>query len=367
MQDSKADTKKYKIWGIATAVCFVLMVILLALPTIVIDPYFHYHGPLKSLEYPLNNEWYQNDGMVRNFEYDALITGTSMTENFKTSEFDKIFGVHSIKTPYSGGRFSQINTLVKQGVRSNPNLSVVLRGLDYNRIIEDDFTTTRSDVPFPEYLYNQNPFDDVKYVLNKDVLLNNTFNVLTYTKEGKETPSFDKYVNWNANYKFGKKTLNKVYERPEAASEEKTVTEEDYKRVAKNMEVNVIEVARNNPQITFYYFITPYSIYYFDQVQRLGELKKSFALQEAAIKQMLACDNIKLFSFFTNYDMICDPDNYKDIFHYGEWVNTDILHWIKEGKYQLTMDNYEDYMEDIRSFYFNYDYDALFKKASKKK
>ena len=66
-----------------------------------IDPFFHFHKPYTDVYYyNLNNQRSQNDGICKHFDYDALITGTSLTENFKTSEFDKIFGVNSVKVPY---------------------------------------------------------------------------------------------------------------------------------------------------------------------------------------------------------------------------------------------------------------------------
>lgn len=362
MRDSNImdEDLKYRKWSIATIIGLMLLLVLLALPTIIIDPFFHYHKPLAKFQYPISSEWYQNDGIARNFDYDALITGTSMTENFMTSQVDRRFGVHSVKIPYSGASFSMINSLVVQGAKSNKNLKMVLRGLDYNRLIEDDFSAIRSDVPFPEYLYDDNLFDDVRYVLNEDVLFNNTYGVYKYTSEGNTTTSFDRYANWNANYTFGKETLDDLYERPELADVIDEATPEDYSRMQKNIEKNVISVARNNPQITFYYFLTPYSIYYFDSLYREGELERSFDLQEAAIKQILQCDNIRLFSFFTNTYMICDLDNYKDTYHYGQWINSDMLNWMKDGDYQLTKENYISYMKEIRSFYLNYNYDSLF-------
>ena len=57
------------------------MLFSVAAATVVIDPFLHYHGPLAGLEYPLLDERYQNDGIARHFSYDALITGTSMTQN----------------------------------------------------------------------------------------------------------------------------------------------------------------------------------------------------------------------------------------------------------------------------------------------
>ena len=93
-----------KLWGALTVALTVVLLLALAVPTIVIDPFFHFHAPLEGLSYPLRlvNERYQNDGIVRNFECDAIISGTSLCENFKTSEFDSLFGVTSVKAPFSG-------------------------------------------------------------------------------------------------------------------------------------------------------------------------------------------------------------------------------------------------------------------------
>lgn len=70
--------------------------------------------------------------------------------------------------------------------------------------------------------------------------------------------------------------------------------------------------------------------------------------------------NIKLYDFFSNYEIICNLDNYKDFEHYGEEINSKILNWMWEGEYLLTTDNYEAHFEEVRDFYYNYDYDGFF-------
>ena len=71
-------------------------------------------------------------------------------------------------------------------------------------------------------------------------------------------------------------------------------------------------------------------------------------------------DNIKLSSFFNNYNLICDLENYKDMLHYGEDINSKILLWVFNGDYQITKDNYQGYCEGERTFYLNYDYEKIF-------
>ena len=77
----------------------------------------------------LNNERSQNNGISKHFNYDALITGTSMTENFKCSEMDSIFGTNSIKVPFSGGTYKEINDNVRVGLKNNSELRIVVWGL----------------------------------------------------------------------------------------------------------------------------------------------------------------------------------------------------------------------------------------------
>lgn len=73
------------------------------------DPYFHYHSPNEKFYYNLKNERSQNDGIIRNFDYDAIITGTSMTENFKVSQANDLFNIKAIKVCFAGGTYREID------------------------------------------------------------------------------------------------------------------------------------------------------------------------------------------------------------------------------------------------------------------
>lgn len=76
-----------------------------------IDPFCHYHAPLSGYDYSIVAEtvgsMYLNDGIIRHFDFDGVITGTSMTENFKPSEADELFGGKFIKVPLAGSGASR--------------------------------------------------------------------------------------------------------------------------------------------------------------------------------------------------------------------------------------------------------------------
>ena len=122
--------KKDNIWITVTLAFILISFCLLGSITIYIDPFFHYHAPLANYEYPITNERYQNNGITRHFEYDSIITGTSMTENFKTSEADKLFNATFIKIPYSGGGYKEIDDSLELAYKYTKNIKYVIRALD---------------------------------------------------------------------------------------------------------------------------------------------------------------------------------------------------------------------------------------------
>ena len=54
----------------------VLFILGVVITVVLIDPFFHYHKPLKKISYFIDNnqQRYMNDGIVKNFEYDSIIT-----------------------------------------------------------------------------------------------------------------------------------------------------------------------------------------------------------------------------------------------------------------------------------------------------
>lgn len=348
-----------KKWVFSFLAMLVIMLFVLGALTIVVDPFFHYHKPIESLAYPIDNERYQNDGILKHFEYDAIITGTSMCENFKTSEFDELFHVHSVKTPFSGSTYKEINDNLAVAIAYNDNIKVILRGLDYNLLMEPADAMKYDLNTYPWYLYDEIPFNDAPYIFNKTVLFENTCGVITRTCSGGETTDFDTYMNWMSNNAFGKEVIEQKYKQPEKVSASVEITDQNYAVIRETLNQNVFELAEANPQIEFYLFFPPYSIYWWDRQYRNGTLNRQLDAEKYAIELILQYDNIHLFSFFTEYDMVCNAAIYKDTTHYNEDINSQILIWMSNGTHELTVDNYEAYCAQMREFYTNYDYDSI--------
>lgn len=325
---------------------------------LVVDPYFHYHKPLNILKYRLGNQRYINDGIIRNFDYDSIIIGTSMTENFRTSQFDKIFNVKSIKVPFSGGSFKEIDRNIKRTLERNKNIKIILRGLDYNGI-RSNSERMRYD-SYPEYLYDNKIFNDYKYLLNKELILKGLGGVVLNTLKKREM-NFDDYSSWR-DKKNGKEVVISNYKREIEKKEITNLSENEIRMIKENIEKNVLETPKKYSDVKFIYFITPYSIIYWDSINQNGEILKQLEAEKLMIEMILEIPNIELYSFFNNYKLITNLNNYRDAGHYSYKINDKILEWISQGKYRLTKDNYKEYLKSNKEFYLNYDYDKIFEK-----
>ncbi|MCR4568048.1 MAG: hypothetical protein K5769_08345 [Pseudobutyrivibrio sp.] len=355
--------KNTKRWLIALLVVFVILSGVMSSVIIVIDPYFHYHGPLEGYYYNLDNERSQNDGIIRHFDYTGMIIGTSMAENFKTSEADELFGGKFIKVPFAGGTYREQNENIENAIKYNSKLKTVIRPLDYAYII-DDANRLRDDLgSYPDYLYDNNPFNDVNYIFNKEILFDICLPMIKAKSSGVPggMTSFDDYSNWMDDTKFGAKAVLQDRREFKAPEMNQPFVDEIKEQVKTNITKNVVNLAKANPDVQFYYYITPYSVAWWGSQMELGTVDRLISAEQYAIELMLECDNIHLYSFNTEFDLTADLDNYSDECHHGDWVNSQILGWLYSGTDQLTKDNYKEYIVVEADFYKNYDYNSLIK------
>ena len=185
----------HKRFFIGTVCVLLTVIVLLSGLTAVIDPFFHYHAPLDKMGYSISNQRYQNDGILKNCDYNAIITGSSMTENFKASEWDALFDSNTVKVSFSGSYFKETTDRLRTAFSHNGKIDYVVRSLDFYAIIADKNHVTSFDYPY--YLYDENVFNDTRYLLNKSVLFTQTIETIKNTTDGFKTTNFDDCYSWS--------------------------------------------------------------------------------------------------------------------------------------------------------------------------
>lgn len=339
---------KEKKWNIFVLGSTFGILLLVASVTLVIDPYLHYHKPLEVLEYPLKDERYINDGIARNYEYEAMITGTSMAQNFKASQMEELWQVPTIKTAYSGATFHELNESIGRAISYNPKLKYVLCSLDGSRINHD--ADSDSYEGYPEYLYDKNPLNDVNYLLNKEVIPK-TIAVVNYTRAGNQTTTMDAYGSWSQYKVYGKEAVEDTVVPKQAVTEIVSFTAEDEARVRENVTENYLKTGVENPGVTFYFYLPPYSVYYWEDLVKTGQLEAQLRAEELAVELLTEAPNIHVYGFADRTEITGNLDNYMDILHYGDWINEEIMDMIYRGEGELTKDNYKEYFQKVRELY----------------
>lgn len=294
-----------------------------------VDPYFHYRAPRGEFAYFLDNQRSQNDGIVRHFDYDALVTGSSMTENFRASDVERLWGWRTVKVPFSGASFRETSRLVQAAGAARPGLKLAIVGVDYNKLLIR-WDWMREDLgSFPDYLYDDNPLTDIKYLLNLDAITK-AFRGL-WGPAGRIT-SFDAYSAWHTDKtKYGAAAglRRTTPEEVTVMHSQQPFTEEDARRVEETVARNFVPMARAVQELVL--FITPYSQMRLEVWRRQGRLEKQRAARKAFAEAVLKIPNVRLFCFEDKVEVTGNPDNYSDLDHYGPWVSRQILEWIRAG------------------------------------
>ena len=323
-----------------------LICIILGGITIYIDPLFHYHAPLPTLSYDFKDERYTNDGISRHFDYDSIIIGTSLTESIKPSHVDPLFNMNSIKIPYAGAGYKEINESICRALTYNSSVKSVFRCLDSTQLLKDPDYERYADTP--DYLYDSNPLNDVNYIFNKEILLDYSLHTLQYTRKGKQTTTFDKYANWDYTAVYGTGVLNQNSHIIQAtAIEKKEFTEEDYEQIQQNVAQNILPAIQENPDVVFYLFYSPYHISYWQDRINDGTFDYYIQAEKIATSMLIEYENVKLFSFMENMDFLCNDNYYKDPLHYSSAANDLLFEYMSNDLYLLTSDNMPEHYDRI--------------------
>lgn len=325
-----------------------------AMIIILLDPYFHYHAPAFGLQPVVDNNRYQNPGIAEHFTYDSILIGSSMTENYRVSWLNEAFGCDTVKLSYPAGRTQNykymMDTAFKRGELKN-----VFFGLDIDPLL-DGFGVNY--FPIPSYLYDEDPFNDVNYLFNKSIMFGDAYKMLSRNLSGK-VPSLDEAYTWDKTYTFSKEATLKDF-GPLLAPNEVELPRDYYaENFTKNLGVNILPSIEAHPNTEFYIFFPPYSILFWNYRLSKGDVDAVMYLLDYTMDHLLRYENVHLFFFLDQLDIITDLDNYKDYTHHSAGINRLLVDYIKTGRCEVTHENYKAILENMESIARTFDYESL--------
>lgn len=333
----------------AGLVCCALLVILA-------DPFFHYRGPKASFPYIVNDQLSQDPGLARNSEYDSLSLGSSVTLDYDKSWFKEIFGLDTLKLPYNGAYLKDIATAMEQADKSDNEIKAVFIAIDIMAVAADPETIK---YPYPMYLYDDDPFNDVKYLFNKDVILEYILKPMINRAAATDPNEyFSNYMNMT----YGRDHVLENYTLPEI-SEEKADPADKVARMFKSVYANITPILESHPDTRFIFYYPARSILYWIDAERRGEFDAYMEEERALTEYLLGFDNAEVHFSQNDEAVITDLERYTDTVHFDRDTAEHVLRVLKDGTYLATEDNLEEMISGFYDIVKSRAYDTGFIKS----
>lgn len=315
---------------------------------IMVDPFFQYHKPLSFLNYVIDNQLSQNAGMIKNFEYDSVILGSSMTVNFDTDLFEKEMGLNTIKLSTNAAYPKDIDKMLSGISESGNDVNAVFIGIDpHNYSAEPEITA----YPYPEYLYDDNLLNDCAYIFNKDVILDY---ILKPQFQGTNTKLNEIYWSWKYS-SYGRDAIAGTYTEPQITAN--MMQRDAYIENTKyNLENYILPYISEMEDTQFVIFYPPYSILYWYNHMAEGDLETLIYQTEYITEILLRYPNVKVYCFQNDFEYITNFDNYSDYTHYRHEMNDYMTLCFANGEHELTAENYEAVFYDMKEYLLAFDY-----------
>ena len=292
-----------------------------ALLTAFIDPLQFYHKsswytPLLSEE-----ERYQNPGLAKNYDYDNIIIGTSMTENFLPSQVDQSIGGTTLKLSMEGSTVDEHYQIAKLALGTG-HVKQVIWGLDYFSL---KLETADAAEDFPAYLYDGKLWNDYKYWFNASVYKQFALSIKSMLN-GTSGQDLEHLNNWNDEVNFGRSYVAKSYLEASDSELYFGLNEESIDQLKAHFNTYIVPLLEAYPDVQFYFYYPPYSV--MRQVVWSSDNPVRFdnqlVMRKWMYEQFRKFGNVSLFDYQSTSEWTFNLDLYKDLSHHSGEVNSRI-------------------------------------------
>ena len=307
-------------WARAALCAIIAGMLLCAWAVYALDPFEHYR---ESAILPVyDQESYNNPGIAKNYDYDAVILGTSMVEMSHPSVIDESFGVHSVKLPMRGSYTAQMGWQLAHALNTH-EVKLAILGVDaYSLMGSPD-----DDEEIVEYLWNDNPLDDVNYLLNRDVLLVEIPRLLSNRGRSLETKRDDMFQ-WTDVVFSSESVLDSLtFSAQQPMQDADTRLERSTENIERHLRAHI----EAHPETRFCLYMPPYSVGYWYLMTRGGLSEQQFRSRARVCELLLEYPNVEIYDFSSRVDLITDLDAYFDYSHHSGEVSDRIMREMAEG------------------------------------
>lgn len=321
---------------------------LAALAVFLADPFFHYHEPWFGLAVVEDEKEYQVPGILKNFSYENVLAGSSVVMSIDTETLDARFGGRTVKA-VGGSAAAPLLAAYLELAFEEHELAYVFYGVDvFSFYNPPDMPVYSEDVA---YLTNGNPFDDVEYLWNMDILAEKIPRMIEMSgQENREGLLYQ----LNRDVPLGPDEVLKMH--CPGVGKLMQMKPVDYMGEQVQENINRLEMLVAEHQKTqFLFFIPPYNVVWWDDAYEKGLLDAYLHTLDDCMSRLLPYENVRFYATdFNEAGTITDMYQYMDYIHGGPAVTERMAEQIGTAEQEITLENKDAELRKLSEVFYRF-------------
>ena len=343
-------------WMILVIVNMLILLLICSLAAYIVDPFFQYR--VKDNQY-LVNTGYCSPGLIKKYDYDTILIGSSMVQNFDMELFRKELNCKPLHVGVAGMYDEDLIEYIKLANNVGKADAYYLC-IDISRFALE---TEKNSV---DYLMKNDLLSKMRYSISYESLLRFMpidIALSVYKKMGYTLPeSFEYRISID---KLGYYAHQIVYGEDVVINNWKTGTDAVapvdttnlYNRLVEGIDNFLKQVDFSKGQ--YYFFFPPYSSLFWYDAQNQGYMKQYLDAEKYFVKKVSE-KGATVFQFQAD-DLTTDLNNYKDTTHYSAEINDWMTDCFAKKEDIVNINNFDSYRNgvftNIDKFYKKYSHE----------
>ena len=347
---------------VCTLALSALMLAAVALLNWRIDPFQQYRlAATDQMRFPRALQRYINPGLAKNADYNFVITGSSLMENFDLPDVNRLCAVKSINLAISAMAAFEQRRILEVALRHRAPTRVVM-SLDYNSFAPPiDSSLPEIPDPLPLYLYDDDVFNDFRYLLNGSVSMR-SMSILRGVRIGNYSVDANRAWSWDHEVAFSRERMLKDID-PANINRRYQQGPRTIERMRASFDTNIAALVEQYPGTEFNIVFPPYSIVVWADFAQRGQLDVSLAFKRHVFERIGGRRNVRIFDMQWDSDITRNLDLYTDIYHFNPTINRQLLNAAchDDARYRVTAESLNTFETKLRKQASQVDVSGLMK------
>lgn len=312
--------------------------LLLGTVNYIVDPFQQYRdASFYTPRYWRNFQRYITPGLAKRPDYTVALAGSSMLETLSNKEASMFLGGAAKNLCMSGSTAYETGLLLDLAFQHAPvrramidlNVNSFAGAVNHRAVRE----------PLPEYLWDDKPANDLRYLLSFDTGLR-TLDILVHRRGGPEyATDKDSPWSWTKRSSFSGKNVTNGLD-PANLNQKFRQQPRTIEEMMANFDANLLARIKAHPQVQFDLVHPPYSILAWADFHQRKQVDVTLEFKRRVFERVKGLPNVTVHDF-QSAAVIDDLNQYTDIYHYSHAVGSWMLQSMRDSTHRVSEANLE--------------------------